>query len=500
MIFILKLQSTLNPVAGLQSMQSARNTSMKNTTKPGLTSSPMPKTTLLFSLKELKLFRAFFLAFLFLSLPLCGFAQQSSDTANSLTLEQCIDFAIQHQPSIKQAEINISIAKATNAVNLSGWLPQVNATGSINHYLEQPTTFFTNTGAGGVPIPQKSGVINTAIPVLGVTQTLFNPSLLYAAKSAPYYEKLAVQANDSSKINVVANVSKTYYSLLVTLLQIDVLKEDTTRLTKNYNDAYHQYVGGIVDETDYEQASITLNNSKAQLQQAIQSIPSQYAILKQAMGYQPEAQFNIVFDTASMQQDVTFDTTQVLQYQNRVEFQALQTSKGLQHQLTNYYRTSFIPTVSAYYNYDYEFQNNTFSDLFNHSYPYSSIGIQFSMPIFTGFARLKNLHKAKLQEDYLNWGEVNLKSQIYTEYKTALANYKSDLYNMNTMKENTALAKRVYRVVMLQYNQGIIPYLNVLTAESNLITSQIGYLNALSLLLSSKIDLQKSMGFISSNR
>lgn len=473
---------------------------MKNKLIPGTTNYSMQQKKHLFLNRKFRWINAILLTGSLLSQPFLSTAQQPSDTITSLNLEQCIDFALQHQPSIKQAEININIAKATNAVNLSGWLPQVNATGSVNHYLEQPTAFFTNASTGGVPVAQKSGVINTAIPVLGVTQTIFNPSLLYAAKSASYYEKQAHQAIDSSKINVVANVSKTYYSLLVTLLQIDVLKEDTTRLTKNYNDAYHQYLGGIVDETDYEQASITLNNSKAQLQQAIQSIPSQYAVLKQAIGYEPESQFNIVFDTIAMQTDFVFDTTQVLQYQNRIEFQELQTSKGLQHQLTNYYKTSFIPTVSAYYNYDYEFQNNNFSELFNHSYPYSSVGIQFSMPIFTGFARLKNLHKAKLQENYLDWSEVNLKSQINTEYKTALANYKSNLNNMNTMKENTALAKRVYRVVMLQYNQGIIPYLNVLTAESNLITSQIGYLNALSLLLSSKIDLQKSMGFISSNR
>jgi outer membrane protein TolC len=59
------------------------------------------------------------------------------------------------------------------------------------------------------------------------------------------------------------------------------------------------------------------------------------------------------------------------------------------------------------------------------------------------------------------------------------------------------MAKRVYFVVTLQYKQGIIPYLNVITAESNLITSEISYLNALFQLLSSKIDLEKSMGTIS---
>jgi len=68
---------------------------------------------------------------------------------------------------------------------------------------------------------------------------------------------------------------------------------------------------------------------------------------------------------------------------------------------------------------------------------------------------------------------------------------------MQKMQDNTALAKRVYFVVDLQYKQGIVPYLNVITAETNLRTAQLTYLNALFQVLSSKIDWQKAMGEVS---
>jgi outer membrane protein TolC len=61
-----------------------------------------------------------------------------------------------------------------------------------------------------------------------------------------------------------------------------------------------------------------------------------------------------------------------------------------------------------------------------------------------------------------------------------------------------AMAKDVYGVVSLQYKQGFVAYLNVITAESNLISSEISYLNALFQVLSSKIDLEKAMGKIHS--
>jgi outer membrane protein TolC len=41
-----------------------------------------------------------------------------------------------------------------------------------------------------------------------------------------------------------------------------------------------------------------------------------------------------------------------------------------------------------------------------------------------------------------------------------------------------------------------VPYLNVITAQSNLITSEIGYINALFQVLSSKVDVEQAMGVI----
>jgi outer membrane protein TolC len=435
----------------------------------------------------------------FLSISVVAFPQSGKlpDTTRSLTIDQCIGFALKNQPNLNKSLINVSIAKATNAINLSGWLPQVNIAGNLTHYNTLPTAFVKSTG--GTTTEQKTGVVNTFGPTLSVTQTIFNPSLLYAYKSAPLYVQQAEQITDSTKINIVASVSKTFYSLLLTLKQIDVLKEDTARLAKNVRDTYHQYIGGTVDETDYDQALITLNNSNAQLKQANENITPQYALLKQVMGLTPEQQFNVVFDTVRMMQDIVFDTAQQLQYEKRIEFQQLQTSKKIQGQFVNYYRKSWLPTVGAFFDYDYAFQNNSFGSLFNNAYPYSYIGLSLNMPIFTGFSRTQNLKRARLQGQLLDWDEASLKSQVYSEYTSALANYNGNLYSLNSTKDNVALAKKVYEIVELQYQQGVVAYLNVITAESNLITSEIGYLNALFQLLSSKIDLEKSMGIITVN-
>jgi outer membrane protein TolC len=93
--------------------------------------------------------------FLFTFLPavtIPSFAQTSNpaDSAQFLTLRQCIDYAMQHQPGINRSYINVSIAKATNAINLSGWYPQVSINANLTHYLQLPTSFFADTTNGGV--------------------------------------------------------------------------------------------------------------------------------------------------------------------------------------------------------------------------------------------------------------------------------------------------------------------------------------------------------------
>ena len=411
-------------------------------------------------------------------------------TSLFLTLRQCIDYALLHQPALNRSLISQDITKETNAVNLAAWLPQVNATGNLIHYIQVPNNAVVAGGAS------RTTATNTFVPELAVSQAIFSPNLLYLKRTAPLLVEESKEVTDSTKIFLVSSITKSFYNVLLTLEQINILKEDTARLGKNVRDTYHQYIGGIVDETDYEEATITLNNSKAQLKQANENVTPQFSVLKQYMGYTPDQpQFNVSFDTTQMMQAIHVDTAQQLRYENRIEFKQLNTQKAVQNELIHYYNFQWVPTVSAFFNYDLNFQNNNANGL-GTSYPTSLIGLSFSVPIFTGFARLHNVQKAKLQYKLLDWNETDLKTEIYTQYTTALANYKGNFYNLQLLQKNVALAQRTYFVVSLQYKSGIVAYLNVITAESNLIQSEISYLNALFQVLSNKIDLEKAMGSI----
>jgi outer membrane protein TolC len=445
--------------------------------------------------------RGYLLILLILCVPCLTSSQNknTADTVRYLNLDQCIVYALEHQPAVMQAQLGVSIAQKTNAINLSAWLPQVNLSGNLTHYNNLPTTLSANPLNPEGPLVQNHpGVSNTLIPQLSATQVIFNPDVLYAARSARLYVQLAQQSSDSTKINLIATVSKSFYGLLFTLEQMNVLKEDTARLAKNLSDTYHQYVGGIADKTDYKEATISLNNSRAQLKQARENVRPQYASLKQLMGFPVEKEFSVSFDTLQMMKQIAFDTTQHLDYGKRIEFQEIQTVKNIQQQEVRYYQSQFLPTVSAFYNYYYEFENNSFSELFPQAYPYSYVGATVNIPLFTGARRVESIQRAKMQSQQLEWAEGGLKARINSEYTAALAGYKTNLFDLNLMQGNVTMAKDVYGIVTLQYKQGVVAYLNVITAESNLISSEINYLNALFQVLLSKVDLEKALGNTSS--
>jgi hypothetical protein len=159
-------------------------------------------------------------------------------------------------------------------------------------------------------------------------------------------------------------------------------------------------------------------------------------------------------------------------------------------------RVKGVGDITAFGNYNLNFLNNQFSKLYSQSYPNSFAGITLSLPIFQGGKRLQQIKQAQFQVTQANNDIRSFENKVNTQYQQALSDYKSNLYNYYSLKENLSLANEVYDVIRLQYRSGVKAYLDVITAESDLRTAQINYYNALFQVLSSKIDVAQSLGKI----
>ncbi len=421
-------------------------------------------------------------------------SSDSAGTSPILTLTECVKFALKNQPALNQYFIDEAISGLNKKLATSSWLPQVNANGTYQQYFTLPTSFST---VNNNLVAVQTGVYNYVYPQINITQNIFSADALFASRVARLNSDAARENTHAGKINLVATVSKAFYDILLSIEQVGVYSEDTARLSKNKADAWFRYQSGLVDKVDFKQANISLNNSRSRLTTAVNIIDAKKAFLQQLMGFPENKPINLLFDTAQMLQETYVDTLAPLYYEKRIEYKQMLIGKQIQQNATRYYKMGFLPSFSAFYTYNYELEHNELAKLFNKGYPYSLAGLQLNIPIFSGFRRLENIRKSELQENRLDWDLENLRHTIFTQYQSALAAYKSTLYNLNSQRENVTMAREVYDIVRLQYREGVKTYLDVIIAESDLQTSEINYLNALFQLLASKIDLQQAMGDIS---
>ena len=416
--------------------------------------------------------------------------QASPDSAlKHGTLRDCVQYALSHQPVIQQSLIDEEITERAISDKLADWYPQLNFGFNIQHNPQLPVSIVQGNAA-------TVGLQNTSTGAFSLSQTVFNRDVLLASSTASDVRRESVQQTTSAKIDIVVTVSKAYYAVLATQEQIDLLNEDIVRLRQSQNDAYNQYKGGIVDKTDYQRATIALNNAKAQKLQNEELLKARVASLKNQMGYPASANLDLEYDTATMEREAAMDTTQLPKLENRIEYQLLKTQESLQEANLDYQKWSFLPSLTAYGGYNFFFQNDAFSQLYGKNYPNSNLGLQLAFPIFEGGRRIQRIAEAKLELERTDYDLVALDNEVHSEYVNALAGYRSNLNNYLVLKENLTLAKEVYQTIQLQYKAGTKTYLDVITAENDLRTAQANETDALYEVLSSKLDLQKSLGSI----
>jgi outer membrane protein len=405
------------------------------------------------------------------------------------TLEKVVQYALAHQPAVQQAQIDEEITNKVIKGKLADWYPQINFTYDYRRFIDLQSSVI-----GGNVI--RFGVNNTSSTQFTATQNLFNRDVLLASSTASKVRIYASQNTSRSKIDLVVNVTKAFYDVLATSQQIKVSEESIVRLEKSLKDAYSRYTTGIADKTDYKRATILLGNAKAEFKTNSELLKFKKEYLKTQMGYPLQSELVVQYDTLLMENEVALDTVQQINYTENIDYKILYTQRELQDANVKYSYWALLPSLNAFGAYILNYQNNDFGELYSQKYPYSYVGATLAIPIFQGGKRTAKIQEEKLTRKQLDLGLVDLKNNLNTEYTRALSNYKSNLATYLAQKENVEMAKEVYDVIQLQYQNGVRAYLDVTVAESDLRTTRINYFNALYMVLASKMDVQRALGQI----
>ena len=197
----------------------------------------------------------------------------------TMSLEECVTYAISHNPNLAVAEQRIKAAQSGIGQQKASFAPRLTARVNYNH--------LANSG---------SRIANTHTDSIGfnagVSQLIWDFGKTLARINMAKYDTQSVQFDyDYDILNLVYNVKVNYYNVLRSLANLDIYEQNIRINTLNYERTKAMFDEGLKSKIDVVNAEVNLADSKIQLVDAQNSLATNVLALKNSMYYSDSKNF-----------------------------------------------------------------------------------------------------------------------------------------------------------------------------------------------------------------
>jgi outer membrane protein TolC len=457
--------------------------------------------------------RGFLLMLVFL--PLLMFSPSKQAKAQdkvkleNVGLKECIDYGMKQSVTVANAKLDIAKAKADIGIIFADGLPQVSASSSFTHNFKIPIFFvpanaFNPAAPAGEVSAVQFGVPFQGTVGIGASQLLFDGTYFLGLKAATVYSELTEKIALKSEVDVVNNISKAFYTALITKQRLELVEANVKRLESLLNDTRALYKQGFVEKIDADRIEVNYNSLVIERQKMVRMLELTYTLLKFQMGMQAQDEISVKGSIQDLEAQQLNELRAALllkeenfDYSQRIEAQILQTQITLENYNVRRFKVGYYPKLSANFSYGGNTGVLKFSDWFRFNdrwFGNGSYGLTLSIPIFDGLRRHNQIQGAKVG---LLKAENTLKETkrgIDLEIKQAQISLSNALETLDAQKRNMELASEVARITKIKYKEGVGTNNEVIDAESALINAQTNYYSAFYDALIAKVDLDKAKG------
>lgn len=432
---------------------------------------------------------------------ICFLVSLGLQAQQSMSLEQCITYAIENHISLKNAQLEQEKAGYKITETKATGLPQVNGKIDFTENVKVQSQFlpanaFDPTGDPNKTIPLAFGVAHSANASVTASQMIFNGSYLVGLQAARTYEILSQQNKDKSEEDIRVNVTKAYYGALVNQERIAMILTNKAQIEKLQDDARILVKEGMMEPIELSKLTVSLNNLITELEkiESLQKISDNLLKFNMGMPLTENLVLTDQLNTILTSSDV--NTAAQLNVAGRKDYQILETQLELTELNIKNYKMNSLPSAAAFGTMGANNGTITFSELpkFGNWRPYGYVGAQINIPMFSSF-RNKSLIQIETVNKQLLINNMNLASQGFEfEYYQHLENYNNYKKSLDRQRENLLLANQIYENAKIKYTNGVGSSYDIVVAESSLKTAQSGYLSTVYDLLVTKVDLEKTSG------
>ena len=406
-----------------------------------------------------------------------------------ITLKDAIQIALSENPTIKVADQEIELKKEANREVIWGLLPEVNMVGSFNHTIEKQS--FAIMGQ-----IMRVGTLNNASGGFTASLPVFAPALYQSMKLTKKDVELAMEKARSSRLDMVNQITKAFYQLLLAQDSYEVLKKSYKQSEDNFNVVDAKFQQGKVSEYDKISAEVQMRSLKPTVVSAANGVNLAMLQLKVLMGM--ESEIPVVIDGNLKDYEMAMFTRQAqprpadIVGGNTTLRQLDMNQEMLKRNLKLKY-TNFMPNLALSFQFMYTSMSENWK-VFDYTWtPYSTVGLSLSIPLFKG-GNFSQVKQAKLQLKQLDQTRINTERQLKMQAQSYLNSMSASTEQVVSNKEAVLQAVKGRSIAEKRYEVGRGTILELNSSEVALTQAELTYNQSIYDYLVAKADLDLVMG------
>lgn len=401
------------------------------------------------------------------------------------TLEECIDYALEHNIEIKRQELGVDDSEIGLSESRWDYAPSLSAGTSYSissgRVLDQTTYEFIENNVVG----------SSSASVSGSVQVFSGMRRHYALKKAKASLKASLADLESVRTDVELNVTAAYLQILCDQENLASAREMVSMLESQMEKIQAMVDLGRVTEADLlqirSQHYAALNDVAAAEGQCRLSRME----LCQLLEIQDWESFAIepieADDYDGMQ---LFPSTDSVSVESRPEYRSAEAGVEVARRNLQIARSSYYPTLSLSAGYGTSYSGARQKAVQNpdgtyryEAYPFfrqyldngsSYLSLSLNIPIFSGMTTRNSVRRAKNASTDAQYALQTVRKQLSREYEQALIEYQTSYRQYETAREQLAYAEEAARMMTEKYNLGKIDFTSWNTAMTELAKAKYG--------------------------
>ena len=431
------------------------------------------------------------------AMALCAFGfakaqtEQTAQNTLTLTLDKALEIALDENPTIKVAAEEIALKKVASKEALQSLLPEASLNGSLDHTIKAAEMKLND-----MSFKMGQDGTNTANAGLSINLPLFAPAVYRAMSMTKTDIELAVEKSRASELDLINQVTKAYYQLMLAQDSYEVLQGSYKLAEDNFNVVNAKYQQGAVSEFDKISAEVQMRSIKPNVISAANAVTLAKLQLKVLMGITADVDIktddnltnyeSMLFANQLKEEDMSLD--------NNTTMKQFELNMKLLEKNVKSLRTNFIPTLSMSFSYQYQSLYNPNINFFDYTWSNSSsLMFNLSIPLYraSNFTKVKS---ARIQMRQLDWNRIDTERKLNMQVVSYRNNMTASSEQVVSNKENVMQAEKAVQIAGKRYEVGKGTVLELNSSQVSLTQAQLTYNQSIYDYLTAKADLDQVLG------